>query len=560
MRVQVFLKLEITFLALRSQRLMIRFAFLFAVIFLAASVPAAERPNILFIFSDDHALKGIGAYGGEGNVARTPNLDRLAQDGMLFRHCLVTNSICGPSRATVLTGKYNHLNGFPDNSSVFDNTQQTYPKLLQKAGYQTAVIGKWHLETDPTGFDHWMVLPGQGHYWNPDFITANGKTRIEGYCTDVITDEALKWLKEGRDQEKPFMLCYWHKAPHREWSPALSDLKLYDDITIPEPATLFDDYEGRASPAREHEMGIDQHMTLMSDLKMPMTGTELPGSGAKRSGWYARMTQAQMSAWDAHYNPIYEQFMKANLTGRELVSWKYQRYMKDYLSTVGGVDRNIGRVLEWLKESGLDKNTVIIYSSDQGFYLGEHGWFDKRWMYEESLHTPLIVRWPGVVQPGSENKDLVSTLDFGQTILDIAGAPQPEDMQGRSMVPLLKGEKVPDWRQAHYYHYYEYPAPHRVAPHFGVRTETGYKLIHFYDRNEWELFDLNKDPHELNSVYGHADYASIQESLLMQMKELQVKYKDTNPTAPPPKTSKRALQGIQVPNTKAKGKGKKKAE
>lgn len=541
---------------------MIRLAVLVSSFCILHSAFSAERPNILFIFSDDHALKGIGAYGGEGNVAKTPNLDQLAKDGMLFRHCLVTNSICGPSRATVLTGKYNHINRFPDNSSVFDNTQQTYPKLLQKAGYQTCVIGKWHLETDPTGFDEWAVLPGQGNYYNPDFITAKGRESIEGYCTDIITDKALKWLKEDRDQAKPFMLCYWHKAPHREWSPGLSELKLYDDVTIPEPPTLFDDYEGRASPAREHEMGIDKHMTLHSDLKMPVVGEDNPGSGAKRGGWYNRMTPAQMSAWDAHYNPIYEAFQKANLSGRELVSWKYQRYMKDYLSTVAGVDRNIGRVLAWLKETGLDKNTIVVYSSDQGFYLGEHGWFDKRWMYEESLHTPLIVKWPGVVKPGSENKDLVSTLDFAETFLDAAGVPIPEDMQGRSFLPQLKGEKVADWRTAHYYHYYEYPQPHHVAPHYGVRSETGYKLVHYYDRDEWELFDLNKDPHELKSLYGSADYASIQESLLTQMKELQVKYQDTNPTAPPPKMSRKALnpQGKAKANAKGKGKGKKKAE
>ncbi len=535
-----------------------RLAILVSSLCLLHSALSAERPNILFIFSDDHALKGLGAYGGEGNVAKTPHLDQLAKDGMLFRHCLVTNSICGPSRATVLTGKYNHLNRFPDNGSVFDNTQQTYPKLLQRAGYQTAVIGKWHLETDPTGFDHWMVLPGQGHYWNPDFITPEGQKRIEGYCTDVITDEALKWLKEGRDHTKPFMLCYWHKAPHREWSPGLTDLKLYDDVTIPEPPTLFDDYSYRASPAREHEMGIDKHMTLHSDLKMPMGDDLSPGSGAKRGGWYNRMTPAQMSVWDAHYNPIYEAFKKANLTGRELVSWKYQRYMKDYLATVSGVDRNVGRVLAWLKETGLDKNTVVVYSSDQGFYLGEHGWFDKRWIYEESLHTPLIVRWPGVVKPGSENRDLVSTLDFAQTFLEIAGAEQPADMQGRSMLPLLRGEKVEDWRTAHYYHYYEYPQPHHVAPHYGIRTAAGLKLVHFYDRDEWELFDLNRDPNEVKSVYGSPEYAGAQADLLAQMKALQAKYLDTDPTAPPPKTPRKAFQGKGNPN--AKGKGKKKAE
>jgi arylsulfatase A-like enzyme len=512
------------------------------------ALAAEQRPNILFIFSDDHALMGLGAYGSK--VAKTPNLDRLAKEGMLFRHCLVTNSICGPSRATVLTGKFNHINGFPDNSSYFDNTQQTYPKLLQKAGYQTCVIGKWHLESDPTGFDEWCVLPGQGSYYNPDFITAKGKEKVEGYCSDIITDKALAWLKEGRDSSKPFMLCYWHKAPHREWSPGPQELSLYDNVVIPEPPTLFDDYEGRASPARNHEMGIDKHMGLNYDLKMPpLLGETDAGSGGRRDAWYNRMTDNQRAAWDAHYNPINDAFRKANLQGKDLVSWKYQRYMKDYLSTVAGVDRNVGRVLEWLKESGLDKNTVVVYSSDQGFYLGEHGWFDKRWMYEESLHTPLMVRWPGVVKPGSENENLVSTVDFAETFLDIAGAAVPSDMQGRSFLPLLKGEKVENWRKAHYYHYYEYPQPHHVAAHYGVRTETGYKLVHYYATDEWELFDLNKDPQELKSVYAEADYASIKESLLLQMKELQVQYQDTNPTAPPKKVSAKKGGG--------KGKGKK---
>ena len=526
---------------------------------------ADSKPNILFIFSDDHALRGIGAYGGQGNVAKTPNLDRLAKEGMLFRHCLVTNSICGPSRATVVTGKYNHQNGFPDNSSFFDNRQQTYPKLLQKAGYQTCVIGKWHLESTPTGFDQWAVLPGQGNYYNPEFITAKGREKIEGYCTDIITDKALKWLKEERDQSKPFMLCYWHKAPHREWSPGPQELSLYDNETIPEPPTLFDDYANRASPARNQQMSIDKDMTINSDLKMPLLPTEqdLPGSGAKRGGWYGRMNDAQRATWDAHYNPINEAFRKANPQGIDLVKWKYQRYMKDYLSVIAGVDRNVGRVLAWLDETGLAKNTIVVYSSDQGFYTGEHGWFDKRWMYEESLHTPLIVRWPGVVKPGTENKDMVSTVDFAETFLDAAGQPIPEDMQGRSIVPILKGEKPKDWRTAHYYHYYEYPQPHHVAPHIGVRTETGYKLIHYYQTDEWELFDLNKDPNEMKSVIADADYASIKESLTLQLKELQTKYQDTDPAGPVPKTKRIAdqeLGGKAGPGPNAKGKGKAKGK
>ena len=511
---------------------------------------AADRPNILFIFSDDHAMNAIGAY--NSTFARTPNLDRLAKEGMLFRHCLVTNSICGPSRATVLTGKYNHVNGFPDNSSIFDNTQQTYPKLLQKAGYQTCVIGKWHLESDPTGFDDWAVLPGQGSYYNPDFITAKGKEHIEGYATEIITDKALKWLKEGRDQQKPFMLCYWHKAPHREWSPGPKQLGMFDGVTIPEPPTLFDDYANRASPARNQDMSIDKTMTLDSDNKLVFADTQ------PKPGWYNRMTDAQRLLWDKHYGPENEAFRKANLQGKDLIRWKYQRYMKDYLATVAGVDAEIGRVLDYLKETGLDKNTIVVYSADQGFYLGEHGWFDKRWMYEESLHTPLIVRWPGVVKAGSENKDMVSTLDYAETFLDAAGVEVPKEMQGRSLVPLLKGEKPQDWRTGHYYHYYEYPQPHHVAPHYGVRSETGYKLIHYYQTDEWELFDLNKDPSELKSVINDTDYASIKESLLLQIKTLQVKYQDTNPTAPPPKVTRKQAN-LQGGKAKGKGKGKAKA-
>lgn len=498
---------------------------------LAASfAAAADRPNVLFIFSDDHALNAIGAYGSA--FAKTPNLDRLAKEGMLFRHCLVTNSICGPSRATVMTGKYNHLNGFPDNSSRFDNTQQTYPKLLQKAGYQTAIIGKWHLECEPTGFDHWMVLPGQGSYYNPDFLVAGGKKHFEGYVTEVITNEALKWLREGRDSGKPFMLCYWHKAPHREWSPGPKQLSLYDGETIPEPPHLFDNYEKRASPARNQDMEIDRTMTLVSDNKVVELAKQ---KDEPLPGWYNRMSPDQRQTWDAHYGPENEAFLKANPQGKDLVRWKYQRYMKDYLSCVAGVDDGIGRVLKYLDDTGLAKNTVVVYSSDQGFYLGEHGWFDKRWMYEESLHTPLIVRWPGVVAAGSESKDLVSTLDFAETILDMAGVPIPADMQGRSLVPLLRGERPADWRDAHYYHYYEYPQPHRVAPHFGVRTSVGYKLVHYYQTNEWELFDLNKDPLEMKSLYDDADYATIRDSLKERIAALQKQYSDTNPTAPPPK-------------------------
>lgn len=492
----------------------------------APALAQPQRPNIIFIFADDHAYQAISAYGSRIN--HTPNIDRLAREGMLFRQCLVTNSICAPSRAVVLTGKYSHLNGVINNSTPFDGSQQTVPKLLQKAGYQTVIFGKWHLQTQPTGFDYWEILPGQGEYYNPDFLTPQGKKRYEGYVTDIITDLVLDWLKNKRDPSRPFFLMYHHKAPHRNWMPAPEYLTLYNTIDIWEPPTLFDDYSTRASPARNQEMEIARHLTISSDLKLPPP----PGNAAEAKAWQAmraRMTEEQRRIWDAAYGPENEAFLRANLTGRELVRWKYQRFIKDYLRCVASIDANLGRLLRYLDASGLAQNTVVIYSSDQGFYLGEHGWFDKRWMYEESLRTPLIVRWPGVTKPGSVDTHLVSNLDFAETFLEIAGVPIPADMQGRSLVPLLKGEPVLDWRTSFYYHYYEYPAVHSVARHYGVRTYT-HKLIHYYETGEWELFDLENDPHELHNVYGDPRYARIQKELMAELerlrKELKVPEKD----------------------------------
>ena len=496
----------------------------------AASAPAEQppsdtrRPNILFIFSDDHAAQAIGAYGS--TFGRTPNIDRLATGGMRFQHCLVTNSICGPSRAVVLTGKYSHINGFIDNRSRFDGTQQTFPKLLRKAGYQTAIVGKWHLVTDPTGFDHWEVLPGQGEYYNPEFLTAGGKLKHTGYVTDIITDKALDWLKNRRDPSKPFMLMCHHKATHRIWCPATRHLRLFDDATIPEPATLFDDYANRCSGAKEQEMTIARHMWLSSDLKV----TPLPGDQSQEARVWKRqrdrMNDEQRNAWDAYYGPMSEAFRNANLTGQDLVRWKYQRYMKDYLSCAATMDENVGRLLDYLDQADLAGNTVVIYSSDQGFYLGEHGWFDKRWMYEESLQMPFIVRWPGKVKPGSVDNHLASNLDFAETFLDLAGVPAPADMQGRSLVPILKGQSPADWRKSFYYHYYEYPQPHHVPPHYGVRTET-LKLIYYPLTSEWELFDLARDPHELRSVYNDPAYADKVAELKAELKRLREQYKDT---------------------------------
>jgi arylsulfatase A-like enzyme len=487
----------------------------------AADAPPAtspQRPNVVFIFADDHAAQAVSAYGSRIN--QTPNIDRIAQEGMLFRNCLVPNSICTPSRATILTGKHSHLNGTYNVGDRFDGTQQTFPKLLQRAGYQTAIVGKWHLgqggTSDPTGFDYWNVLVGQGPYYNPPMIENGRKVQHTGYTTDIITDITLDWLKAKRDPGKPFMLMYQHKSPHRPWDPDAKHLTMYDDRDIPEPANLFDDHANRASPARTQEMEIGRHLTAR-DLKL--------------DGGPPGLTSEQQQAWDAAYGPKNKAFADAKLSGDDLVRWKYQRYIKDYLRCIASMDENIGRVLKFLDDNGLSQNTVVIYSSDQGFYLGEHGWFDKRFMYEESLRTPLVVRWPGVVKPGSESAALVSNLDFAQTFLDMAGATQPADMQGASLVPLLRGQTPDGWRKSVYYHYYDFPAEHAVQRHYGVRTER-YKLICYYDVRQWELFDLQTDPHEMKSVCDDPKYADVRRELEAELKRLQSEYKDTNPDAP----------------------------
>jgi len=474
----------------------------------------SDRPNIIFIFTDDHSAEAISAYGSVINT--TPHMDRLAREGMRFDRCYVTNSICAPSRATILTGKYNHINGQLTNAETFDGSQQTFPKLLQQAGYQTAMFGKWHLKSAPTGFDEWKVLIGQGPYYNPPIRTAGDTVRYTGYTTDIITDLALEWLEEGRDGGKPFMLMYQHKAPHRNWQPGPQYLTMYDDEEIPEPSTLFDNYEGRTQAARMQAMTVERHLTE-SDLKLVPPGN---------------LTTEQLEAWNAAYEPKNEAYRDSNVEGDELTQWNYQRYIKDYLRSVAAVDDNIGRLTEYLRESGLADRTIVIYSSDQGWYLGEHGWYDKRWMYEESLRTPLIVRWPGHVTPGSVNNNIVSNLDFAETFLDLAGADVPGDMQGRSLKPLLEGETPQDWRESFYYHYYEYPGWHCVQRHYGVTTGR-HKLIYFYLLDEWELFDLEKDPNELNSVYDDPDYAPVIEELKGELERLRTLYRvpeDTRPT------------------------------
>ncbi|TLX75784.1 sulfatase [Labilibacter sediminis] len=482
----------------------------------------SKKPNIVFIFSDDHAYQAISAYGGMlKDYAPTPNIDKIADQGMRFDRCLVTNSICGPSRATILSGMYGHLNGFVSNEggTKFDGSQVTFPKELQKAGYKTGIVGKWHLGSEPTGFDYWEVLPGQGFYYNPEFRTPEGVHTETGYVTEIITEKALKYIKEAKTEDKPFMLMMQHKAPHREWEPGPKELTLYKDVTFPEPETLFDNYENRGRAAKEQDMSIEITMRLDRDLKLFEN---------EKLGTTARLNEEQEKAWDVVYDPIIKKFREDKLEGKELVSFKYQRYMQDYLACIASVDKSVGEVLNYLKAEGLEENTIVIYSSDQGFYLGEHGWFDKRFMYEESLRTPLLVKWPGVTKPGSVNADLVSNLDFAQTFLDIAQAPAPAEMQGRSIVPVLKSETPEDWRQEHYYHYYEYPSWHMVKRHYGITTRN-YKLMHFYhDVDEWEMYDTQNDPQELNNIYGDEAYTEVQKDLHERLEKLRIQYKDSD--------------------------------
>ena len=505
---------------------------IFCLIFFAVGLFAEKKPNILFVFTDDHAPHAIGAYNGWlKSVNPTPVIDKLAQEGMLFVNSFCTNSICGPSRAVIQTGKHSHKNGFMNNGNTFDWNQQTFPKLLQKAGYQTAIYGKSHLKGHPLGYDDWAVLPGQGLYYNPDMIFPDGRKRIDGYCTDVVTDLAVEWLNDKRSKDKPFMLMVQHKAPHRNWMPALRHLSLYNDIDIPEPPTLFDDWKDNAPGARVQELEIDRHMDLNYDLFVDLTPdfNQTPSQKRQdRSAWanMKRMTPDQLKRWRDHYAPRDKAFHDAKLTGKDLVRWKFQRYAKNYLRCVKGVDESVDRLQKELKKLGLDKNTIVIYSSDQGFYIGDHGWYDKRWMYEESLKMPFIVKWPGVVKPGSRNTDLVQNLDYAQTFLEIAGAPQPKDMQGLSLVPLLKGEAPKDWRKEIYYHYYEYPSVHMIPRHYGIRTKR-YKLMHFYQfGKEWEMYDLKTDPDELTNIYGNKKVEKLQKSLTNRLKNLRKHYED----------------------------------
>jgi arylsulfatase A-like enzyme len=470
-----------------------------------------RRPNIVFIMADDHASQAISCYGSRLN--RTPYIDRLAREGVRFDNCFCTNGICAPSRAGILTGKYSHLNGVRDNDLAFDGTQETFPKVLQAAGYETALLGKWHLKSDPTGFDYWNILPGQGEYYNPDLIEMGRLKRHPGYVTDILTDLAMDFLQARQNPSRPFLLMLHHNAPHRNWQPAERYMTLYDKVEFPEPPTLFDDYATRSRAAAEQEMTIRDDMTLESDLKLGPAPD--------------RLDEAQRKAWEAAFGPKREAFQNAGLSGDALVRWKYQRYLQDYLGCVAAVDESVGRVIDGLDRTGLARNTLVVYTSDQGFFLGEHGWFDKRFMYEEALRMPLIMRLPGIIPPGSVNKDMVTNLDFGPTFLECAGLKKPAAMQGRSFLSLLLGKGEAGWPKSVYYHYYEFPAVHMVKRHYGIRTGR-YKLIRFYyDIEAWELYDLEKDPRELQNVYADPAYAGVRSELMEELARLQRQYGDS---------------------------------
>ncbi len=493
------------------------------------SQETAKRPNIIFIMSDDHAYQAISAY--DKTLISTPNIDRIANEGMLFTNASVTNSICAPSRAVILTGKHSHINGKIDNLSHFDTTNVTFPQILQKAGYQTAMFGKLHFGNNPKGFDEFKILPGQGDYYNPKFITQKGDTIIDGYVTDITTDLTLDWMKNRRDPNKPFMLMYLHKAPHRAWLPKEKYYKEFTKKTFPLPETLFDDYSTRGTAAKTAEMGILKHMSLANDTKVyPEVMKELGIKDWNDLGSpLGRMNAEQRASWDAVYGPINEDFKNRYPTMNDstLTIWKYQRYLQDYLGTIASVDENVGRVLDYLDEEKLAENTIVVYTSDQGFYLGEHGWFDKRFMYNESFKTPLLIKWPNKITAGTTEDEMVQNLDFAQTFLEIAGVAAPKDMQGESLVPLLTGNKDTWDRDAVYYHYYEYPAEHAVKRHYGIATKE-FKLIHFYfDVNEWELYDRKNDPKEVNNVIDDPAYAKVVKEMKQKLQETRKKYKDS---------------------------------
>lgn len=495
----------------------------------------SKRTNILFIMADDHAYQAISAYSDK--LIKTPNIDRIAEEGLLFTNASVTNSICAPSRATILTGKHTHINGKIDNFMSFDSTQVTFPQLFQNAGYQTAMFGKLHFGNNPKGVDDFMILPGQGSYINPKFITQGGDTTITGYVTDIITDLTINWLDKKRDPQKPFLMMYLHKAPHRAWWPSPEKFMEFSKLRFPEPETLFDSYENRGTAAKTAELTILNEMLLSYDNKvLPEAIDELGLMDDPRNrkyfenGDFSRANEIQRPIYQSVLDSISDDFKMRwpSMSNREKISWKYQRYMQDYLATISSVDDNVGRVLDYLEETGLEDNTMVVYTSDQGFYLGEHGWFDKRFIYNESFKTPLLIRWPNVITAGTTNDEMVQNLDFAQTFLEAAQIEIPSDMQGESLMPLLKGDYDKWNRDAVYYHYYEYPAEHMVKRHYGLVSKE-YKLVHFYyDVDEWELYDREKDPSEMTNVYGDPAYSDVIDKLHKELEDLRTKYKDSS--------------------------------
>lgn len=497
----------------------------FSFLFLFACKRKLEKklPNIIFIMSDDHAYQAISAYGHGLN--NTPNIDRLAHEGVLFQNSFVTNSICAPSRATMLTGKFSHKNGQIDNIHVFDGGQSTFPKILKNNGYNTALVGKWHLKSEPTGFDYWNILPDQGHYYNPDFIANGTKVRYEGYVTDITTDLAIDWLKNKRDQNKPFCLLIHHKAPHRNWMPDEKYYDLFKDSAFRIPSNFIYDFSNKSKVYQIQDQSIANSLMLDRDCKLLVDENGDSTEYVTSEYWVKRMNESQKKAWLDYYSGITDEFYRQSPTGKDLVSWKFKRYLEDYLACIQSVDDGVGKVLEYLDENKLAKNTIVVYTSDQGFFLGEHGLFDKRLMYEESFRPPLIVRYPSKVTPGTRSEELVQNIDYAPTFIDFAGIEIPEDIQGESLAPLLTGEKQ-RLREAVYYHYYEFPSTSFINRHYGVRTDR-YKLIHFYFTiDEWELYDLKNDPCETENIYSKPENAQLVQDLKDKLYALREKYDD----------------------------------
>ena len=493
---------------------------------LPVAASAQQRPNIVYIMTDDHTAQMLSAYGN--SPIQTPNLDRLASEGVLFRHSYVANSLSGPSRACMLTGKHSHKNGFTNNEhGIFDGSQQTMPKLMRQAGYQTALIGKWHLVSQPTGFDYYEILHGQGEYYNPTFIQMDGSRKVvKGYCTDIVTDKAIDWM-EHRDQDKPFILFVHHKACHRDWLPPMKYLRAYEDQAFPLPGNFWDNWEGRvAAQQQEMTIGSAHDMDIVYDNKIYRKGDSTRLSQAYLNN-IKRLDEADRRVYDQFYDSITTAFYQNPPTGRALTEYKFQRYMRDYAKVTRAMDDNVGRLMDYLREHDMLDNTLVIYTSDQGFYMGEHGWFDKRFMYQESFSTPLVMRLPEGLKARGDISEMVQNIDYAPTFLDIAGANIPADIQGESLLPLLRGEHPKNWRKSLYYHFYEYPAEHSVKRHYGVSTADGWKLIHFYrDIDAWELYNLNEDPHELNNLYGKKGTEKVTKRLMNELKRLQKQYDD----------------------------------